>query len=241
MKKLSKTLLAVAAVSAVSAAMAASAMAMDARYVDPETDPAGVGYVELTNVAANGKSQTLLIYKSEDGEGTFNTVDYTTDDIEGINQEDGDNTTPGSVQGNIPVGDLAEGTYQVRVAGSEGTMQFASFKVTSGGGGDEDVKTITIGDIDGAYGVDGDDVTNLARWLVDVYNSANEDVETTYTVTESNIEGLSSITIGDIDGAYGVDGDDVTNLARWLVDVYNSANENVGKTVTVSVTPITEE
>lgn len=239
MKKLSKTLLAVAAVSAVSAAMAASAMAMDARYVDPETDPEGVGYVELTNVEANGKFQTLLIYKSEDGEGTFNTVDYTTDDIEGINQEDGDDANPGSVQGNIPVGDLAEGTYQVRVAGSEGTMQFASFEVTSGGGEDPDpgeTITIVIGDATGDKRVAINDAAAIAAKLAPEETANNVNVRKEYNYVSGLDTAPSSgrIMVGDatLDGRVAIN--DAAAIATFLAPEETANNANVRKEVTVT-------
>ncbi len=221
MKKLSKTLFAIAAVSAASMAMTASAMAMTATYAD--------GTVTLNDVKATGDSQTLLIVN---GEGV--TVDSTNANkvVEQIDQKD-----DGTVFESAIVGELADGTYEVRIGGSDGSMQKITFTV---GDAPSTTKDITIGDIDGMYGVDSDDLTALARALVSLKGEAygNEEVGITYTV---NSDG-STITIGDIDGMYGVDSDDLTALARALVSLqgedYNNAT--VGQVVTVNIQPVVE-
>ncbi len=224
MKKLSKTLLAVAAVSAVSMAMAASAMADDftATYAD--------GTVTLDGVAASGQSQTILVLK---GEGT--TVDSSNADdvVKQIDQRD-DN----DVFKSVVVGQLDDDTYEVRIGGTDGTIQTAIFTV--GESGDE-TKEIIIGDIDGAFGVDSDDLTALARALVSLKGEeySNTEVGVTYTVSEDG----STVTIGDIDGAFGVDSDDLTALARALVSLQGEeyGNADVGKTVVVNIDPTTVE
>ena len=146
MKKFTKTFMAVAAVTAVSAAMSVSAMAMSAEYDN--------GTVTLKDVKSTGTSQTLLVL-SQDDTVTSENVDI----VKQIDQKD-DSTSFASV----PVGTLADGTYYVRIGGTDGSLQTATFTVGGVQPGGE-TKEIVIGDVNDKDGVNGADSTMMARYI----------------------------------------------------------------------------
>ncbi len=201
MKKLSKTLLSVAAVTAVSAAMAASAMAMTATY-DAET-----GMVTLSEVASTGDSQTLLVVG---GNSVGATV--ATEDIKQIDQDD-----TGKSFATVPVGQLDDGTYEVRIGG-DGQIQRATFKVGDVQPGGE-TKTIIIGDINVDNGVSSADGVLLARSLAKFTENVGE-AGTVYTTADG-----TSITVGDINVDNGISSADGVLLARYLAKF----TENIGE------------
>ena len=223
MKKLTKTFIAVAAVSTVSAVMAASAMAMTATYAD--------GKLTLTDVPTTGTSQTLLVL-SED---TTVTSENANSIVKQIDQKDNNETFAAAP---VQVGELGDGTYYVRIGGSDGNLYKATFTIGSVEPGT--TMDIIIGDIDGLYGVDSDDLTALARAMVDLKGESygNATVGVTYKLAD----GSGNITVGDIDGQFGVDSDDLTALARAMVDLKSEAygNATVGNTVKVESTPVSE-
>ncbi len=147
MKKLSKTILSIAAVSAVSAVMAASAMAMTASY--------DAGSVTLAGVEATGDSQTLLVL-SEDADTVTEAI------IKQIDQKD-----DGSSFATVTVGDLAVGTYYVRVGGSNGTLQKAEFTIGEQGGEVDppagETESIIVGDVNLNGSITSADTSFLAR------------------------------------------------------------------------------
>lgn len=157
MKRFSKLILSVAAVSAVSAAMVVSASAaMTATYEN--------GVVTLADVTGTGASQTLLVLDE------VNLTTVAESNIKQIDQKD-DSTSFTTVT----VGELADGTYEVRIGGSTGEIQTATFTVG------EDIPpanttTLIIGDIDETGDVDSDDATAIARGVAgqkgDTYDNA---------------------------------------------------------------------
>ncbi len=144
MKKFTKTFMAVAAVTAVSAAMSVSAMAMSAKYED--------GTVTLTDVNSTGTSQTLLVL-SKDDTVTSENVDI----VKQIDQKD-DSTSFASV----PVGTLADGTYYVRIGGTDGSLQRATFVVGDVQPGGE-TKKIIVGDANLDNSINAADALFVAR------------------------------------------------------------------------------
>ena len=157
MKKLTKTILSVAAVSALTAAMAVSASAMTARY-EAGVD-GGVSKVILEDVQSTGNSQTILIL-NENAEVISET--NANDVVEAIDQKDG-----GGVFTEVPVNPLSEGvTYYVRIGGTElvdGTIQQTTFKA----GEDEDTpNTRLLGDVDGNGDINVNDVPPIVNHVL---------------------------------------------------------------------------
>ncbi len=211
MKKLSKTIFSIAAVTAVSAVMAASAMAMSASYAD--------GVVTLTDVDATGDSQTLLVL-SENADTVTEGI------IKQIDQKD-----DGTKFGAVTVGDLVDGTYYVRVGGTDGTLQTAEFTVGTQGGEDPVVETIDIyiGDANLDNAIDSLDVGNVLRYTNkettrvgrsgEKYKYAAD--ETIFYVGDANVDGA-------------IDSLDVGNILRYA----NKETTRIGK---ISTTPVTVE
>lgn len=217
MKKLSKTLLSVAAVTAVSAAMAASAMAMTATY-DPAT-----GMVTLSEVASTGDSQTLLVVG---GNSVGATV--ATDDIKQIDQDD-----TGKSFATVPVGQLVDGTYEVRIGG-DGQIQRATFKVGDVVGPTTD--TFKIGDVDSNDMINTADAARVAAKGVgkDV-QGYNDNVGTEYKVVSGG-NGSEKYIMGDADFNETINTADAARIAAAGVGkVVESYNEYVGTDITVEV------
>lgn len=220
MKKLSKTLLAVAAVSAVSMAMAASAMAMTAEY-DPES-----GNVTLSDVNATGASQTLLVVN---GEGTSVTTDNANDVVEQIDQKD-DST----VFATVPVGELTDGTYEVRIGGTDGTIQTATFKVGEQPGGE--TKTIMIGDADLSGRILMNDATYIATKSLYQDTDENANIGKVYTYVSGLDEAPADgkIMIGDSDLSGRILMNDATYVATKSLYQDTEENQYVGTSVVVT-------
>ena len=216
MKKLSKAILSVAAVSAVSAVMAASAMAMTASYAD--------GKVTLSDVTATGDSQTLLVLS-----GANDAIDTVTETI--IKQIDQDDT--GVSFSEVTVGALDEGTYTVRVGGSNGTMQVAEFTIGGGsddGGDDVKTKDIIVGDINLNGEIANNDLTFLARKCAGSTSKTGNAGEE-YTVAADS----SKLIIGDINLNGEIANNDLTFLARKCAGS-TSKTGNAGETIAVVAT-----
>lgn len=211
MKKLSKTLLSVAAVTAVSAAMAASAMAMTATY-DPAT-----GMVTLSEVASTGDSQTLLVVG---GNSVGATV--ATDDIKQIDQDD-----TGKSFATVPVGQLVDGTYEVRIGG-DGQIQRATFKVGDVQPGGE-TKTIMVGDVNWTEDVDALDALAVARYAAKA-TTLTEKTGEKYQVSGSE----DTYTVGDVNTSGDVDALDALSVARYAAKA-TTMIDNAGQSVTIVV------
>lgn len=214
MKRFTKTLLSVAAVSAVSAAMAVSAMAADmsASYAGDT--------VTLANVKSTGAQQTLLILDGaetvvENADGSNNIVQ--------IDQKD-----DGTVFATTKVGTLKDGTYYVRIGGTDGTLQKYTLTVSSEP--TTKTKTIVIGDVSNDGFVDGTDVVYAARFEVygEPYDDPNEGTGDA-GVEATKVDG-STIILGDVSGDGYVDGTDVVYMARLEVygEPYDDPNEGTG-------------
>ena len=180
MKKLSKTLFAIAAVSAASMAMTASAMAMTASY-DETT-----GIVTLAGVETRGVSQTLLIVP----EG-IETVTET--DIYQINQEDGTTDAPATFEDDeikLDMSKLTPGaTYEVRIGGTDGKMDTATFIVPNGGEVTTDVIKVGDATLDGR--ISSGDASAISKFLIESADSDTENVDKSFTV----VEGIDADTI----------------------------------------------
>ena len=209
MKKLTKTFLSVAAVSALTAAMAASASAMTAAYV-PGADGA-VNTVTLTDVANSGASQTMIIL-NQDAQVVESTM------VEAIDQKD-DST----VFTSVPVNALDDGTYYVRIGGTDGSMQRATFTV----GQVAETETITIGDVNGNTTIESADGTALAR-----YNAKFENGIGNVGVVRTKSDNSGTVLIGDVNGNTTIESADGTALARYNAKFENGIG-NVGQTVEV--------
>ena len=161
MKKFTKFMLSVAAVTAVSATMAVAAMAADT--VTGTYDPT-TGNVALDGVVSSGDQQTLLVL-TEDAETVTEAI------IAQIDQD-------ASISSFVLPASLTEGTYYIRIGGTDGTIQKGTLTISSGGGV-ETVKLI-IGDTSGDGVLDSTDVGHLQRYSVGYTNrigSAGQEVE----------------------------------------------------------------
>lgn len=215
MKKLSKTLLAIAAVSAASMAMTASAMAMDASYAD--------GVVNVDNISEKGASQTLLVVPK-------GTETVTEEDIYQIDQKDGTVEVPATFVGEnimLDVSKLTPGaTYEVRIGGTNGTIDVAEFTVPGGDPGDQTI-TIMIGDVDESNAINSLDVAFVARYAGDATENIGNVGQTMAVSGEDR-----TITIGDVDDSSAINSLDVTFIARFAGDATENIGQ-VGQTVTV--------
>ncbi len=205
MKKISRTLLTVAAVAAVSASMAVSAAAMTAEY------DAAKGEVTLGEITATGASQTLLVVAGENAEATEATIKQ-------IDQKD-----DGTSFGTVTVGALADGTYEVRIGGN-GTVQKKTFTV---GAAAVETETITIGDADLKNGIQNMDATNILR-----YKAGYSTLVGQVGVERTKADGSGTITIGDADLKNGIQNMDATNVLRYKAG-YTTLVGSVGTTVEV--------
>ncbi len=204
MKRFSKLILSVAAVSAVSAAMVISASAMGASYAD--------GEVTLTDVTGTGTSQTLLV---------LDTVDLTTvaaENIKQIDQKD-DSTSFATVK----VGELADGTYEVRIGG-DGTVQKATFTVGEAGP-TPSTKTIMIGDVNDDEDADMVDAASVATYSL---QGASDNVGVEYDVV-SGID-AAKIMVGDVNNDEDADMVDAASIATYSLQ---GASDNVGIEIVV--------
>ncbi len=224
MKKLSKTLLAIAAVSAASMAMTASAMAMTADYAD--------GTVTLSDVTATGASQTLLIVNEA---GVTVDSSNASDVVEQIDQKD-----DGTSFASVPVGTLADGTYEVRIGGTDGSMQKTTFTVGEVDPGDQ-TKTIMIGDANLDEFIDIGDASSIAQQTVgNITTGDNDSVGNRHNVV-SGIDGTDTVIIGDANLDGYVDIGDAGSVAQQTVgNITAGDNDKVGTEVVIESVALTE-
>ena len=150
MKNFKKLLLAGAAITAMSAALATSAMAADdftATYAD--------GTVTLSGVPAEVTSQdqvTMVVINGMDD------VNPTEENLKQIGQKDG----AADVFATIPVGELADGTYTVKLGGTAGKIYMDTFTV-----GDVDPEPEgMLGDVDGNDKIEVSDATDIVNHVL---------------------------------------------------------------------------
>lgn len=191
MKRFSKIILSVAAASTVAAAMTVSASAMTASYAD--------GKVTLSGVNGTGDSQTLLVL---DGE---NLTSIAETNIKQIDQKD-----DGSSFAEVPVGTLDNGTYEVRIGGSDGTLQTATFTV---GGTEVKTKDVIVGDVNLDGQIKGGDLTNLKRGIAEQTTGTGS-----FNVTFDKADGTGKLIVGDINLDGQIKGGDLTNLKRGIAE-----------------------
>ena len=176
MKRFSKIALSVASVSAVAMAMAISASAMTASYAD--------GVVTLSDVNSTGTSQTLLV---------LDTVDLETVAAENIKQID--QKDDGTSFVTVPVGELSNGIYEVRIGG-DGTIQKATFEVGSAVVGEE----VQMGDVNLDTTVNGSDINPVIQ----------------HVVGNATLEGKSFF-VADVNSDTTVNGSDINPIIQHIV------------------------
>ncbi len=231
MKKLTKTLFAVAAVTVVSTAMTVSAMAATTHNI---TGTYENGVVTLNGVVSSGDSQTILILTDDTSVDSTNANDI----VVAIDQND----VKDSIFENVKVKafDASVEKLYVRIGGSDGELQTGEISVKDDGGVETgDTITVIIGDIDGNKSVTMGDATALARWNARYRGEEykNDTVSTSYTVKDST----DNLVIGDIDGNKSVTMGDATALARWSARYRGEEYKNDTVNTKVEVySPVTE-
>lgn len=169
MKNFKKLLLAGAAITAMSAALATSAMAADdftATYAD--------GTVTLSGVPAEVTSQdqvTMVVINGMDD------VNPTEENLKQIGQKDG----AADVFATIPVGELADGTYTVKLGGTAGKIYMDTFTV-----GDVDPEGM-LGDVDGENGIETTDASLVVNHVLEIAPL------TTEQQTRADVDGKNGI------------------------------------------------
>lgn len=143
MKKLTKLIFSCAAVAAVTAAVGTAALAAG---VTPAYD-AESNSVTLTYESTDAE-QTILIVK----DGVTNVTNDTP--IYYVNQQSGKFTAA------IPMGELEDGTYEVRIGGTSGNILTGDFTV---GEGPTPGEKVLIGDVNEDTAVDSADATVVLR------------------------------------------------------------------------------
>lgn len=212
MKRFTKTLLSVAAVSAVSAAMAVSAMAMSATYAD--------GKVTFSNITDTGASQTLLILNKD-------ATTVAEGDIVQIDQKDNNENFNGVA---VPVGELADGTYYVRIGGTNcPTLQTFTLEVKSTS---VETKEIVIGDASGDKQLKSGDSTMILRY---VGGSSKNHGDT--GIKYKKLAGGEHI-VGDANGDGFIKSGDSTMVLRYVGGSPKNKGNVDGTPITVEATPV---
>ncbi len=182
MKNFKKLLLAGAAITAMSAALATSAMAADdftATYAD--------GTVTLTGVPAEVTSQdqvTMVVINGMDD------VNPTEENLKQIGQEDG----AADVFATIPVGELADGTYTVKLGGTAGKIYMDTFTV-----GDVDPEGM-LGDVDGSGAIEGTDASRIVNHVL-----------------RAELIPDNMLQYADVDGNGDIEGSDATRIVNHVL------------------------
>jgi len=199
-------MLSVAAVTAVSTAMAISAMAADTVTGEYAAD---TGVVTLNGVVGSGDQQTLLVL-TEDAPTVTEGI------IAQIDQD-------ASISQFVLPANLTEGTYYIRIGGTDGTIQTGTLTI---GGGDVETVTIIVGDVDAGGDIGGRDGVFLARYLADFTTNIGD------AGVEKETPGGAKIIVGDVDAGGDIGGRDGVFLARYLADFTTNIGD-AGKTVEV--------
>lgn len=188
MKKVTKLFLSVAAIGALAAGLATSAMAMTATY-----DAGTVTIVAEEGDKVASTEKTLLILNND-------ATTVTESDIVQIDQSED--------IASVPVGELAKGTYYVRVGG-DGNIDTAQFTVGSTSPYND--PTIKLGDANGDTYVDGADANRVIN----------------YAVGDATLEGDYYQAADANDDGY-VDGGDANKIVQYSV---GDTDELTGKTL----------
>jgi hypothetical protein len=222
MRNFSKTLISMAAVMAVGSAMAAGAMAADMAA----TYDAATGIVTITDAASHGASNTLLVVQGTTAEGSTDvTYNATESTIKQIDQNDADAAFASAV-----VGTLDDGSYEVRVGGTDGTVQSAVFTVSS-----EVVEPVVtdvfkVGDITRDNRVLANDTKALAQYKAGMIGTAykNTTVENQYKLVdkETKVETGETFKIGDITRDGRVLANDTKALAQYKAGMIGTSYKN---------------
>ena len=156
--KLKKILLASAIVASLAGIMATSSFAAEAKMT--ATWDADSKSVIIENCPTAAARKTLLVLTTnKDGSQLTNVAEENIKQID----EQADAYTK------VPVGDLADGTYEVRVGG-DGTIAYAMFTVGTSGSKYYDDGTVLLGDANGNGEIAVDDATIALRYTTGVKN-----------------------------------------------------------------------
>lgn len=209
MKNLSKLIISVCAVAVASATMALSAMADETikGTYDPKT-----GVVTLDPFESTGDQQTLLVL-TEDAE----TV--TADKIAQVDQDD-------SITSFVLDEGLTEGTYYIRIGGTNGTIRTGTLVIS--GSGDYDTEEITIGDADLNGAINASDVGYILRFS----NGYTDRIKFAGT-TRENVNG-EEVIIGDADLNATINASDVGYVLRCS-NGFTDRIKEAGKKIEVKV------
>ena len=208
MKKFTKLMLSAATVAAVSATMAVAAMAADT--VTGTYDPAN-GNVALDGVVSSGDQQTLLVL-TEDAATVTEGI---------IAQIDQDASISKFV---LPAG-LTEGTYYIRIGGTDGTIQTGTLTIS--GGSDVETVTIKIGDAN----IDGN-ITSADVGYVLRYSNEYTTRIASAGQERTKADDKSAIKIGDANLDGNITSADVGYVLRYSNE-YTSRIASAGQEISV--------
>ncbi len=178
MKKFSKAIIALAAAGSLSAAMAVCASA--ANELTAVYD-ASEGTVAITGFTVQDQN-TMVVLSGDD-------TTITADTIKAIDQQAGAE----DVYSAVVVGTLADGTYTVKVGGTDGTIETGTFTV----GG----TSVLLGDADDNGAVEVTDATIIVDVVLDkntceTYNAKNADADQNGTIEVSDATVVVDIVSG---------------------------------------------
>ena len=182
MKKLTKIIFSCAAVAAVTAALGTAALA--AGELAPEYS-AEAGTVTIAYESANEQHTVIIVPKGWTGQDA--------DKIEYVDQ-DGDAFTV------LPVNALADGTYEVRVGGTDGTIKQGEFTVGEPTPGSDRL----LGDVQEDGAIDGLDVSKTVNHVVEITPIA---------------EGTEDFKAADVNKDGAIDGIDVGQIVNFVVEI----------------------
>lgn len=187
------------------AAAVTTAFAVSAFAETPMTASYSEGVLTIAN-APTLNPATLLVLTTGDGGTALTNIGNT--DIKQIDQQDVEYT-----YSTVTVGELAEGTYEVRIGG-DGTVTNAFFTV--GGESPYTNPDRLLGDVDDSTDVTLDDAIAILSFTVD------EDTE----AMEENIDTYSA---ADIDESGDITLDDAIGILAFTVDEDTEAYEGAGE------------
>lgn len=182
--KLRKILAASAVVAVMTTALAVSAMAdvtsfasTTLDYVDTNSDnvkdSVTITYADTNPEKPSAGPYTILIVKRTGTEGetelatptgdTTTTVDGVTTTVPGNIKQIDESTTAFT---SVTVGELGEGTYEVRIGG-DGTVRWGTFTVEAAGS-EDDTQKVLVGDVNGDGNITSSDATEILCATVDL-------------------------------------------------------------------------
>lgn len=183
MKKFTKVLFTCTAIAAMAvASTTAMAAGLNVTYNEVAEGP---DTITIAAYESTGEQQTLLVVPA----GTTTVTDA---DIKQIDQQAGAFTT-------VTVGDLADGTYEVRIGGdTAATFLSGTFKVGQNGG----PSTRLLGDVDGSTTINVSDATKVVNHVLG---------------SETLVEGSDDFKAADADKNGTVNVSDATQIVNFVL------------------------